>query len=87
MNVSLTPALETWIHERVNTGQYTSASEVVREAVRLLQRAEEVSLAELRTLIREGLDDVQAGRVSPMDELQFSEMRERVQARRVRRPA
>ncbi|TDI42129.1 MAG: type II toxin-antitoxin system ParD family antitoxin [Acidobacteria bacterium] len=37
MNVSLTPELETMIHERVATGRYHSASEVVREALRLLE--------------------------------------------------
>ncbi len=36
MNVSLTPELETLVSRKVKTGRYTTASEVVREALRLL---------------------------------------------------
>lgn len=36
MNVSLTPQLEEMIHQKVETGLYNNASEVVREALRLL---------------------------------------------------
>ena len=41
MNVSLTPGLEQFVRDRANSGDYNNASEVVREAVRLLKRAEE----------------------------------------------
>ncbi len=42
MNVSLTPDLERFVREKVDSGLYNSASEVVREALRLLvARAEE----------------------------------------------
>src|SRR5229473_3315753 len=41
MNVSLTPELEKKIDERVATGNYTSASELVREALRLFFEIEE----------------------------------------------
>lgn len=37
MNVSLTPRLEAMIREKVASGRYTSSSEVVREALRLLE--------------------------------------------------
>ena len=40
MNVSLTPELERRISERVESGLYTTASEVVREALRLLFEAD-----------------------------------------------
>ena len=36
MNVSLTPKLEEFIREKVSSGLYNNASEVVREALRLL---------------------------------------------------
>ena len=36
MNVSLTPRLEAMIREKVESGMYNNASEVVREALRLL---------------------------------------------------
>jgi len=37
MNVSLTPELEKFVSAKVGSGRYTSASEVVREALRLLE--------------------------------------------------
>ena len=37
MNVSLTPELEEFVSAKVGTGRYNSASEVVREALRLLE--------------------------------------------------
>jgi antitoxin ParD1/3/4 len=40
MNVSLTPELEKFVTDKVASGRYTSASEVVREALRLLEREE-----------------------------------------------
>ena len=40
MNVSLTPELESWVDERVRSGRYASASEVIREALRLLEEQE-----------------------------------------------
>ena len=41
MNVSITPELEQFVAARVHSGQYQSASEVVRAALRLLMREEE----------------------------------------------
>lgn len=40
MNVSLTPELEAYVGRKVESGRYTSASEVVREALRLLEEHE-----------------------------------------------
>jgi antitoxin ParD1/3/4 len=37
MNVSLTPELEKFVTDKVEAGRYNSASEVVREALRLLE--------------------------------------------------
>ena len=64
MNVSLTPELEELIQERVRSGRYTSASEVVREALRLLQDRDELRqlrIAELRTKVAAGLDSLDRG--------------------------
>ncbi len=64
MNVSLTRELEEFIARKVRMGLYKSASEVVREALRLLHerdRANEVSLAELHRDIRTGLDQLDRG--------------------------
>jgi len=49
MNVSLTPELEKFVSAKVESGRYNSASEVVREALRLLEEhdsARAVQLAE-----------------------------------------
>ena len=59
MNVTLTPQLEELVRAKVSSGRYTSASEVVREALRLLEeqdRLREVRIAELRDEVRRGLD-------------------------------
>lgn len=37
MNVSLTPELDKFVTDKVKSGRYNSASEVVREALRLLE--------------------------------------------------
>ncbi len=54
MNVSLTPELEQYIRTKVDSGRYLSASEVVREALRLLEQKEK-RLEELRVEIQKGL--------------------------------
>jgi antitoxin ParD1/3/4 len=57
VNVSLTPDLERFVQKKVQGGQYRSASEVVREALRVFVREEkqnEVRLAALRTAIDKG---------------------------------
>ncbi len=64
MNVSLTPQLEKLVSDRVESGRYNSASEVVREALRLLQERDEVrevQLQGLRSKIAEGLDSLDRG--------------------------
>jgi antitoxin ParD1/3/4 len=37
MNVNLTPQLESMVRQKVETGLYNNASEVVREALRLME--------------------------------------------------
>ena len=73
MNVSLTPELEQYIDGKVQSGMYHSASEVVREGLRLLKEKEEVhknQLAELRREIQIGVDQADRGEVKPLtDEL------------------
>ena len=67
MNVSLTPELESLVEAKVRSGRYASASEVVRDALRLLEdrdREREQRLAGARARVAEGLDDEAAGRVS-----------------------
>ncbi|MGA3027597.1 MAG: type II toxin-antitoxin system ParD family antitoxin [Bryobacteraceae bacterium] len=47
MNVSLTPQLEKFVNKKVRAGRYNSASEVVREALRLLEEHEMARAAQL----------------------------------------
>lgn len=64
MNVSLTPELENWIKEKVNTGLYTSASEVIREAIRTLREQEEIrelQREKLRHQLQEGIEQLERG--------------------------
>ena len=70
MNVSLPPELEARVRQRVESGMYGSASEVIREALRLFEAYEEVKTAKLDNLrrdIAQGLNDVQNGRVNEID--------------------
>jgi antitoxin ParD1/3/4 len=47
VNVSLTPESEQFVSAKVQSGRYNSASEVVREALRLLQDHDEAHAAQL----------------------------------------
>jgi antitoxin ParD1/3/4 len=65
MNVSLTPQLEKLVKQKVASGKYNSASEVIREALRLLQEHDELNRIMLEALKREimiGMADLEAGR-------------------------
>jgi antitoxin ParD1/3/4 len=53
MNVSLTPELEQFVQTKVESGRYNSASEVVREALRLLQDHEQARATQLAEFNRE----------------------------------
>lgn len=64
MNVSLTAELEKFVADKVASGRYTSASEVVREALRLLEREEksrEEQIAEFNRELKERLDAADRG--------------------------
>ncbi len=68
MNVSLTPKLEKLVSQKVKSGLYNSASEVVREALRLLDerdKVREMRLEELRHEIAIGLEQIDRGEVAP----------------------
>ena len=62
MNVSLTNEMEQWVQRKVETGLYSSASEVVREALRALHAKEtrnSQKIMHLRDSIQEGLVSMQ----------------------------
>lgn len=65
MNVSLTKELEGFINELVASGMYFSASEVVRDGLRLLKEQETLKKMrheELRQEIMLGVEDLRNGK-------------------------
>ncbi len=65
MNVSLTPELEQLVHLKVQTGRYTSASEVVREALRLMEERDQLQALhkdEIRKKIAAGMASLREGK-------------------------
>ncbi len=70
MNVSLTPKLTHLVEKKVKSGMYHTASEVVREGLRLLQEEDERKQNRVRELRREislGLDQANRGASKPLD--------------------
>ena len=65
MNVNLTPQLEKLVKQKVNTGLYNNASEVVREALRLMAQRDGQEL--VRTEVAKGLAQLQTGKIVPLD--------------------
>ncbi len=53
MNVSLTPELDKFVARKVESGRYTSASEVVREALRLLEERDRARSAQIEAFNQE----------------------------------
>jgi antitoxin ParD1/3/4 len=77
MNVSLTPRLEEMIREKVDSGLYNNASEVVREALRLLDE-HDAHLEALRAALIQG---ERSGPSTPLDVDQFLADRRAVRTR------
>jgi antitoxin ParD1/3/4 len=78
MNVSLTPELERFVQSRVASGRYQTASEVVREGLRLLEEREqsrETVTQELRARIRRGIEQADRGELLDGDAV-FEEIRQ-----------
>ena len=83
MNVNLTPHLEEMVRSKVDSGLYTSASEVVREALRLMDeqdRLKQAKLDELRSEIRKGLSS------GPSEAWDAASVKKKARARRTKKP-
>jgi antitoxin ParD1/3/4 len=77
ISISLTPELVGLIKAKVESGRYTSTSEVVREALRLLERSDERE-AEARARLRQAWDDgIASGDAGPLD---FAELKAQARA-------
>jgi antitoxin ParD1/3/4 len=79
MNVSLPEELANFVKDKVSTGRYGSSSEVVREALRLMEKTEQQEaekLAALRQAWKESIDSGDAG------EIDFATLKKEARARR-----
>ena len=71
MIISLTEEFENYVAQKVESGLYHSASEVIRDGLRLLKQRDELHqsrLAELRKDIAIGIDQADRGQVQPFNE-------------------
>ena len=81
MNISITPELEDLIDKKVKTGMYNSASEVIREGLRLLKEQDEIKelrLKELKKEIQKGYDSAANGNVA---EWKLGKFKDKVRSR------
>ncbi len=70
MNINLTPSLEKMVRDKVKSGLYTSASEVIREALRLMAEQDSIRQArmdQLRQDIHAGMESGTAVIWNPKD--------------------
>ena len=72
MNVSITERLAGYVRKKVKSGRYNNASEVVREALRRMEDADERAVR----LARPTAEDI----LTDLTELQVEEIRQRVRA-------
>lgn len=80
MNVNLTPELERFVRDKVASGRYNSASEVVRESLRLLEEWDRYEV--LKRDIAMGLKQIEEGKVRPFDPEKIKERIRRETSRR-----
>jgi antitoxin ParD1/3/4 len=88
MNVSLTPELEELVNDKVASGMYHSASEVIREGLRLLKEQDairELRREELRKEIQKGIDSVARGEFTEYDRSAIAGLADEVKAEGRRR--
>jgi antitoxin ParD1/3/4 len=87
MNVSLGEKWEQFVEGKVKSGNYQTASEVLRDGLRLLEKEELLkrigvrSLAELEAKLLEAADSLDAGKGVDGEKV-FARLRKRFEARR-----
>lgn len=84
VNISITPELDAFLQSRVQSGRYQTTSEVVREALRLLERHErerDQAFLELKGKLQRGADQADRGELLDGDQV-FDELREMIDERR-----
>lgn len=80
MNISLTAELEQLVDDKVKTGMYQTASEVIREGLRLLRERDQ-RLEALRRDVRAGFEAVDRGEFTDYDAANIKELSNRINAR------
>ena len=66
MSTSVPPEYQQFVAQRVASGRFRSEEDAVTEALDLLRRREQ-KLDALRADLQAGLDDIEAGRIHPLD--------------------
>ncbi len=64
-NINLTEHFDRFVERQVTSGRYSNASEIVREALRLLEEQEQVRKAKLKSLrlaAKRGFDEIDQGK-------------------------
>jgi antitoxin ParD1/3/4 len=80
VNISLTPELEQLVNDKVKTGMYQTASEVIREGLRLLRERDQ-RVEALRRDVRAGFEAVERGEFTDYDESNIKELADRIKTR------
>ena len=84
VNISITPELDAFLQKRVKSGRYQTTSEVVREALRLLERHEkerDEAFQQLKAKLKRGAAQAERGELIDGAEV-FEELREMIEERR-----
>jgi antitoxin ParD1/3/4 len=70
LEVTLSPTLQQFVEQKVRTGSFSSATDVVAGALKLLKLEDEISgldPEQLRVQIEEGMDESRRGLSTPLD--------------------
>ena len=67
MNISLTPHFDALVKDKVESGLYNSASEVVRDALRLLEERDQLRALRLEEVRREIQKGIDSGDATPLE--------------------
>ena len=84
VNVSLPPDLEAFLQSSVQSGRYQSTSDVVRQALRLLERHErerDLAVGQLKAKLEHGAAQAKRGELLDGDEV-FEQLRQMLESRR-----
>jgi antitoxin ParD1/3/4 len=82
MNISLTRELEQYVQNKVTSGFYTSASEVIRESLRLMHTHDDLQeqrIAQLNQTVELGLSQLKSGQKISASE-SYQRIKKKIQA-------